>query len=53
MRVPDEMIRAALPGLGVQWKRATIWITSPDLEHPQGKRPATEWFDRWQATSIG
>jgi hypothetical protein len=29
-RVSDETIRAAIAQLGVRWKRAKHWITSPD-----------------------
>jgi hypothetical protein len=29
-RVSDETIRAAMAQLGVRWKRAKHWITSPD-----------------------
>jgi transposase len=41
-RVSDETIRAALAALGVRWKRAKHWITSPDPEYARKKkaRPA-------------
>jgi len=36
--VSDETIRAALSTLGVRWKRAKHWITSPDPEYLRKKR---------------
>ena len=36
-RVSDETIRQALLRLGVQWKRARDWITSPDPEYLRKK----------------
>lgn len=36
-RVSDETIRATLERLGVRWKRAKQWITSPDPEYPRKK----------------
>lgn len=36
--VSDEMIRTALMSLGVRWKRAKHWITSPDLEYARKKQ---------------
>ena len=40
-RVTDETIRATLQRLGVQWKRAKRWITSPDPAYARKKVPAT------------
>ncbi len=40
-RVSDETIRAALAALGVRWKRAKHWITSPDPEYARKKNGAT------------
>jgi transposase len=40
-RVSDETIRQALRRLGVRWKRAKRWITSPDPEYARKKAPAT------------
>lgn len=39
--VSDETIRDALRRLGVRWKRARDWITSPDPEYARKKRRAT------------
>jgi transposase len=39
--VSDETIRAALSALGVRWKRAKHWITSPDPEYTRKKTGAT------------
>lgn len=39
-RVSDETIRATLVRLGVRWKRAKKWITSPDPEYARKKKPA-------------
>jgi hypothetical protein len=36
-RVRDETIRAAITQLGVRWKRAQHWITSPDPAYRQKK----------------
>jgi len=43
-RVTDETIRNVLKRLGVNWKRAKKWITSPDPEYARKKqsRPADE-----------
>jgi transposase len=35
--VSDETIRAALAALGVRWKRAKHWITSPDPAYARKK----------------
>ncbi|MDO9066689.1 MAG: hypothetical protein Q7U96_06380 [Chloroflexota bacterium] len=35
--VSDETIRATLTRLGVRWKRAKQWITSPDPEYGRKK----------------
>ena len=40
-RVSDEAIRLALKRLGVGWKRAKHWITSPDPEYARKKGDAT------------
>lgn len=39
--VSDETIRQALLRLGVGWKRAKTWITSPDPAYLRKKRRAT------------
>ena len=39
--VSDETIRMALKRLGVRWKRAKHWITSPDPEYARKKGDAT------------
>jgi len=39
--VSDETIRIALRRLGVAWKRATHWITSPDPAYARKKNGAT------------
>jgi transposase len=39
-RVSGETIRATLRRLGVRWKRAKRWITSPDPEYARKKAPA-------------
>jgi len=40
-RVSDETIRATLARLGVPWKRAKHWITSPDPEYERKKSSGT------------
>ena len=40
-QVSDETIRQALLRLGVRWRRAKRWITSPDPEYARGKVRAT------------
>jgi len=40
-RVSGETIRQALLRLGVRWKRAKQWITSPDPEYARKKVRAT------------
>jgi hypothetical protein len=40
-RVSDETIRAALAQLGVRWKRAKHWITSPAPADVRKKTAAT------------
>jgi transposase len=40
-RVSDETIRQAIGRLGVRWKRAKQWITSPDPEYARKKVRAT------------
>lgn len=37
--VSDETIRATLERLGIRWKRAKQWITSPDPEYQRKKVP--------------
>jgi hypothetical protein len=38
--VSGETIRATLQRLGIGWKRAKRWITSPDPEYARKKVPA-------------
>jgi len=40
-RVSGETIRATLQRLGIRWKRAKRWITSPDPAYARKKVPAT------------
>ena len=40
-RVSDETIRATLARLGVRWRRAKEWITSPDPAYLRKKGGAT------------
>ena len=40
-RVSGETIRATLQRLGVRWRRAKPWITSPDPEYARKKARAT------------
>jgi transposase len=40
-RVSGETIRATLARLGIRWRRARQWITSPDPEYARKKAPAT------------
>jgi transposase len=40
-RVSDETIRQALKRMGVGWKRAKTWITSPDPAYARKKGRAT------------
>ena len=40
-RVSDETIRTAIHALGMSWKRAKHWITSPDPEYVRKKNGAT------------
>ena len=40
-RVSDETIRHAISRLGVRWKRAKRWITSPDPAYARKKVRAT------------
>lgn len=39
--VSGETVRATLVRLGVRWRRAKNWITSPDPEYARKKAPAT------------
>ncbi len=39
--VSDETVRQALRRLGVGWRRAKNWITSPDPEYARKKRDAS------------
>jgi transposase len=41
VRVSGETIRATLARLGLKWKRAKRWITSPDPEYARKKDAAT------------
>ena len=40
-RVSDETLRQAIGRLGVRWKRAKQWITSPDPEYARKNVRAT------------
>ena len=40
-RVSDETVRVALKRLGISWKRAKRWITSPDPQYLRKKGDAT------------
>jgi transposase len=40
-RVSDETVRATLARLGIRWRRAKHWITSPDPAYAQKKPAAT------------
>jgi len=40
-RVSGETVRATLGRLGIRWRRAKTWITSPDPAYAQKKRAAT------------
>lgn len=40
-RVSDETIRATLERLGLRWRRAKHWITSPDAAYVKKKSVAT------------
>jgi transposase len=40
-RVTGETVRATLARLGIGWKRAKGWITSPDPAYQRKKAPAT------------
>jgi transposase len=40
-RVSGETVRATLDRLGIHWRRAKTWITSPDPAYTQKKRAAT------------
>ena len=40
-RVSGETIRATLARLGIRWRRAKQWITSPDPEYSRKKVLAT------------
>jgi transposase len=40
-RVSGETVRATLARLGIRWRRAKTWITSPDPAYAQKKRAAT------------
>jgi transposase len=41
-QVSGETVRATLVRLGVRWKRAKHWITSPDLGYARKKAGATD-----------
>lgn len=41
-RVSDETVRATLQRLGIRWKRAKQWITSPDPEYQRKKSSGTD-----------
>lgn len=40
-QVSGETVRATLARLGIRWRRAKTWITSPDPAYAQKKRAAT------------
>ena len=40
-QLTGEAIRVALKRLGIRWRRAKRWITSPDPEYARKKKPAT------------
>jgi transposase len=40
-RLSAEAIRLALKRLGIRWRRAKHWITSPDPAYARKKKPAT------------
>ena len=40
-RVSDETVRATLARLGIRWRRAKTWITSPDPAYAQKNGAAT------------
>jgi transposase len=40
-RVTGETVRATLERLGVRWRRAKRWLTSPDPAYDRKKAPAT------------
>lgn len=40
-RVSGETVRATLARLGIRWRRAKRWITSPDPAYPRKKGNAT------------
>jgi transposase len=40
-RLTGEAIRVALKRLGIRWRRARHWITSPDPAYARKKRPVT------------
>ncbi len=40
-RVSGETVRATLARLGIRWRRAKQWITSPDPAYARNKGPAT------------
>jgi transposase len=41
-RMSDETIRSAIKRLGIGWKRAKKWITSPDPAYVRKKNDATD-----------
>lgn len=40
-RLTGEAVRVALKRLGIRWRRAKRWITSPDPAYARRKKPAT------------
>ena len=40
-QLTGEAVRVALKRLGIRWRRAKHWITSPDPEYARKKTPAT------------
>jgi transposase len=51
--VSDEAIRVALRRLGVAWKRAKHWITSPDPAYLRKKKTRPADSPRQDATHLG
>jgi transposase len=52
-RVTGETIRATLARLGIGWKRAKTWITSPDPAYGRKKARATGWSASPPPTPTG
>jgi len=54
-RVSDETIRNTLARMGVRWRRAKEWITSPDLEVLPARPARSRLVCRgpWGVLSLG